>query len=249
MELGGNNAIIISQHADLDIALPGCVFGAVGTAGQRCTTTRRLIIHEMVYERFKDKLVSAYGQLNIGDPLDEKNHVGPLIDRNAVMQYLDAIEQCKAEGGKFVVEGGIVEDPSLNSSCYVKPCIAEVENNYPIVQHETFAPILYIMKYTDLQQAIALQNGVPQGLSSAMMTLNIRESEQFLSQTGSDCGIANINIGTSGAEIGGAFGGEKETGGGRESGSDAWKVYMRRQTNTINYAQTLTLAQGIRFDL
>jgi aldehyde dehydrogenase (NAD+) len=249
LELGGNNAIIISENADLDMSLVGAVFGAVGTAGQRCTSTRRLIIHESVYEQFKQKLVNAYGQIRIGDPLDENNHVGPLIDKDAVKLYLDSIEKCKAEGGRFVVEGGKLEGEKYASGCYVKPCIAEVENHYKIVQHETFAPILYLIKYKTLEEAIALQNGVPQGLSSAIMTGNLREAEQFLSAAGADCGIANVNIGTSGAEIGGAFGGEKETGGGRESGSDAWKVYMRRQTNTINYSKTLPLAQGIKFDL
>lgn len=249
LELGGNNAIIISENADLDMALVGAVFGAVGTAGQRCTTTRRLIIHESVYEPFKQKLVNAYKQVKIGNPLDEHNHMGPLIDKDAVKLYLEAIEKCKAEGGKFAVEGGVLEDNEYASGCYVKPCIAEVENSMAIVQHETFAPILYLIKYKDLDEAIALQNGVPQGLSSSIMTNNLREAEQFLSSGGSDCGIANVNIGTSGAEIGGAFGGEKETGGGRESGSDAWKVYMRRQTNTINYSETLPLAQGIKFDL
>jgi aldehyde dehydrogenase (NAD+) len=249
LELGGNNAIIISENADLDIALIGCVFGAVGTAGQRCTTTRRLIIHEKVYDAFKNKLINAYKQLHIGDPLDTNNHVGPLIDKDAVSGYLNAIEQCRAEGGTFIVEGGVLEGKGYESSCYVKPCVAEAANTMTIVQHETFAPILYIMKYKTMEEAIALQNGVPQGLSSAIMTLNLREAEQFLSQAGSDCGIANVNIGTSGAEIGGAFGGEKETGGGRESGSDAWKVYMRRQTNTINYSTSLPLAQGIKFDL
>ena len=249
LELGGNNAIIISKDADLDMSLIGAVFGAVGTAGQRCTTTRRLIIHESVYETFKAKLVKAYGQLRIGNPLDQNNPVGPLIDKDAVNAYLTSIEKCKAEGGKFVVAGGVLEGDEYSSGCYVKPCIAEVENHYEIVQHETFAPILYLIKYNDLEEAIELQNAVPQGLSSAIMTLNLREAEQFLSAQGSDCGIANVNIGTSGAEIGGAFGGEKETGGGRESGSDAWKAYMRRQTNTINYSNTLPLAQGIRFDL
>ena len=249
LELGGNNAIIISENADLDMSLIGAVFGAVGTAGQRCTSTRRLIIHESVYDAFKQKLVNAYKQIRIGDPLDENNHMGPLIDKDAVSLYLDSIEKCKAEGGKFVVEGGKLEGDKYTSGCYVKPCIAEVENQYKIVQHETFAPILYLIKYKTLDEAIALQNGVPQGLSSAIMTGNLQDAEQFLSYAGSDCGIANINIGTSGAEIGGAFGGEKETGGGRESGSDAWKVYMRRQTNTINYSKTLPLAQGIKFDL
>ena len=249
LELGGNNAIIISKDADLDMALIGAAFGAVGTAGQRCTSTRRLIIHEKVYNQFKNKLVHAYGQLKIGDPLNEKNHVGPLIDTMAVEMYKDAIEKCKAEGGTFIIEGGVLKGKGYESGCYVKPCIAEAKNNYAIVQHETFAPILYIMKYKTLEEAIAMQNGVPQGLSSAIMTNNLREAELYLSTAGSDCGIANVNIGTSGAEIGGAFGGEKETGGGRESGSDAWKVYMRRQTNTINYTDKLPLAQGIKFDL
>jgi aldehyde dehydrogenase (NAD+) len=249
LELGGNNAIIISENADLDMSLIGAVFGAVGTAGQRCTSTRRLIIHESVYDAFKQKLVNAYKQIRIGDPLDENNHMGPLIDKDAVSLYLNSIEKCKAEGGNFVVEGGKLEGENYASGCYVKPCVAEVENDYAIVQHETFAPILYLIKYSTLEEAIALQNGVPQGLSSSIMTGNLREAEQFLSNAGSDCGIANVNIGTSGAEIGGAFGGEKETGGGRESGSDAWKVYMRRQTNTINYSKTLPLAQGIKFDL
>jgi aldehyde dehydrogenase (NAD+) len=249
LELGGNNAIIISKEADLDIAILGSLFGAVGTAGQRCTTTRRLIIQEDVYETVKNKLVSAYSQLKIGNPLNEKNHVGPLIDTDAVDMYLKSIEQCKAEGGKFLVEGGVLNGAGFESGCYVKPCIAEADNSFQIVQHETFAPILYLLKYKTIDEAIALQNGVPQGLSSAIMTLNMREAELFLSHTGSDCGIANVNIGTSGAEIGGAFGGEKETGGGRESGSDAWKVYMRRQTNTINYSTHLPLAQGIQFDI
>ncbi len=249
LELGGNNAIIVSKDADLDMALIGAAFGAVGTAGQRCTSTRRLIIHEKVYNKFKEKLVNAYQQLKIGDPLNEKNHVGPLIDTMAVEMYKDAIEKCKAEGGTFIVEGGVLKGKGYESGCYVKPCIAEAKNNFAIVQHETFAPILYIMKYKTLDEAIAMQNGVPQGLSSAIMTNNLREAEQYLSAAGSDCGIANVNIGTSGAEIGGAFGGEKETGGGRESGSDAWKVYMRRQTNTINYTDKLPLAQGIKFDL
>ena len=249
LELGGNNAIIISKDADLDTSLVGAVFGAVGTAGQRCTSTRRLIIHESVYDAFKQKLVNAYQQIRIGDPLDENNHMGPLIDKDAVALYLDSIEKCKAEGGKFVVDGGRLEGDKYSSGCYVKPCIAEVENSFKIVQHETFAPILYLIKYNTLDEAIALQNGVPQGLSSSIMTNNLREAEQFLSYAGSDCGIANVNIGTSGAEIGGAFGGEKDTGGGRESGSDAWRVYMRRQTNTINYSTKAPLAQGIKFDI
>lgn len=249
LELGGNNAIIISKDADLDMALTAALFGAVGTAGQRCTSTRRLIIHEKIYKQFRDKLVKAYHQLKIGNPLDEKYHVGPLIDIAAVNMYLEAITRCRAESGKFIVNGGVLKGKGYESGCYVKPCIAEVKNDFPVVQQETFAPILYIMKYKHLEDAIALQNGVPQGLSSAIITNNLREAELFLSQAGSDCGIANVNIGTSGAEIGGAFGGEKETGGGRESGSDAWKVYMRRQTNTINYTDKLPLAQGIRFDL
>lgn len=247
LELGGNNAIIISNEADLQMALIGCLFGAVGTSGQRCTTTRRLIIQEDVYDIFKVKLVKAYNQLKIGDPLKEHNHVGPLIDKDAVKLYLDAIEKCKNQGGKFIVEGGVLKGKGYESSCYVKPCIAEVKNNFSIVQHETFAPILYLIKYKTLDEAIALQNDVPQGLSGSIFTNNMRESEQFLSASGSDCGIANVNIGTAGAEIGGAFGGEKETGGGRESGSDAWKVYMRRQTNTINYTAKLPLSQGIKF--
>src|SRR3978361_2311359 len=230
LELGGNNAIIISENADLDMSLIGAVFGAVGTAGQRCTSTRRLIIHESVYDAFKQKLVNAYKQIRIGDPLDENNHMGPLIDKDAVALYLDSIEKCKAEGGNFIVEGGRLEGEQYSSGCYVKPCIAEVENSFKIVQHETFAPILYLIKYKELEEALALQNGVPQGLSSAIMTQNLREAEQFLSNAGSDCGIANVNIGTSGAEIGGAFGGEKETGGGRESGREAWKAYLRPQT-------------------
>lgn len=249
LELGGNNAIIISKEADLNIALVAAVFGAVGTAGQRCTSTRRLIIHDKIYNKVKDLLVNAYSQLKIGNPLLEKNHVGPLIDIAAVNMYLQAIEKCKAEGGNFIVEGAVLKGKGYESGCYVKPCIAEAKNSFEIVQHETFAPILYIMKYKTIEEALALQNGVPQGLSSAIITNNLREAESFLSQAGSDCGIANVNIGTSGAEIGGAFGGEKETGGGRESGSDAWKVYMRRQTNTINYTDKLPLAQGIRFDL
>ncbi|MFC4261340.1 aldehyde dehydrogenase family protein [Ferruginibacter yonginensis] len=249
LELGGNNAIIISAEADINIAITAAVFGAVGTAGQRCTTTRRLIIHEKIYNKFKEHLINAYSQLKIGNPLNEKNHVGPLIDTDAVKNYVDAIEKCKAEGGNFIVEGGVLKGKNYQSGCYVKPCVAEAKNSFEIVQHETFAPILYIMKYKTMDEAIALQNGVPQGLSSSIITNNLREAEQFLSAAGSDCGIANVNIGTSGAEIGGAFGGEKETGGGRESGSDAWKVYMRRQTNTINYTDKLPLAQGIKFDL
>jgi aldehyde dehydrogenase (NAD+) len=249
LELGGNNAIIITPNADLKVVVIGALFGAVGTAGQRCTTTRRLIIHESMYEEVKNLLAKAYTQLRIGNPLDSANHVGPLIDTDAVKAYLYAIEQVQAEGGKMVVNGGVLAGAGYESGCYVQPCIAEAENDYHIVQHETFAPILYLLKYNTLAEAIALQNNVPQGLSSAIMTTNMREAELFLSAAGSDCGIANVNIGTSGAEIGGAFGGEKETGGGRESGSDAWKAYMRRQTNTINYSTDLPLAQGIKFEL
>lgn len=247
LELGGNNAIIISEHADLNIAMRACLFGAVGTAGQRCTTTRRLIIHEKVYDNFKKILSAAYKQLSIGNPLDENNHVGPLIDKDAVQSYLNALAELKKQKAKAIVPGGVLEGEGYESGCYVKPCIYEATNDMPIVQHETFAPILYIMKYKTLDEAIAMQNGVPQGLSSSIMTLNMREMETFLSHAGSDCGIANVNIGTSGAEIGGAFGGEKETGGGRESGSDSWKAYMRRQTNTINWSNQLPLAQGIKF--
>ncbi|MBK7668578.1 MAG: aldehyde dehydrogenase family protein [Sphingobacteriaceae bacterium] len=249
LELGGNNSIIITPDADQEIAITAAVFGAVGTAGQRCTTTRRLIIHESIYDKFKERLVKAYGQLKIGNPLDQNNHVGPLIDKDAVKNYMSALERVIAEGGKIIVPGGVLEGKGYESGCYVKPAIAEAKNDFEIVQHETFAPVLYIMKYKTLDEAIAMQNGVPQGLSSSIMTLNMREAEQFLSANGSDCGIANVNIGTSGAEIGGAFGGEKETGGGRESGSDSWKAYMRRQTNTINYSNKLPLAQGIKFDL
>jgi aldehyde dehydrogenase (NAD+) len=249
LELGGNNAIIITENADIEIAIRGALFGAVGTAGQRCTSTRRLIIHESIYESIKERLAAAYSKLVIGNPLNEKNHVGPLIDKMAVEMYQKAIEKVKAEGGKEVVAGGVLSGEGYESGCYVKPCIIEAENHFKMVQEETFAPILYIMKYKTLDEAIAMHNGVPQGLSSAIMTLNMREAEAFLSASGSDCGIANVNIGTSGAEIGGAFGGEKETGGGRESGSDSWKAYMRRQTNTINYSTNLPLAQGIKFDI
>ncbi|MDI9256013.1 L-piperidine-6-carboxylate dehydrogenase [Flavobacterium sedimenticola] len=250
LELGGNNAIIVTPDADIKMTVIGAVFGAVGTAGQRCTSTRRLIIHESIYDKVRDALVGAYGQLRIGNPLDQNNHVGPLIDKDAVQMYQKALEQVVAEGGKILVEGGVLTGEGYESGCYVKPAIAEAENHYAIVQHETFAPVLYLLKYSgDVHEAIAIQNGVAQGLSSAIMTNNLREAETFLSHAGSDCGIANVNIGTSGAEIGGAFGGEKETGGGRESGSDAWKVYMRRQTNTINYTTSLPLAQGIKFDL
>ena len=250
LELGGNNAIIITPTADLKVVVPGAVFGAVGTCGQRCTSTRRLIIHESVYDKVRDAIVGAYKQLTIGNPLDEKNHIGPLIDKDSVNTYLSAIEKAKAEGGNVLVEGGVLEGEGYESGCYVKPAIIEAKNDFEIVQAETFAPILYLMKYSgDVENAIDMQNGVAQGLSSAIMTNEMKEAEKFLSFAGSDCGIANVNIGTSGAEIGGAFGGEKETGGGRESGSDAWKVYMRRQTNTVNYSDQLPLAQGIKFDL
>lgn len=250
LELGGNNAIIITPDADIKISIIGAVFGAVGTAGQRCTSTRRLIIHESMYDKVKDTLIAAYKQLRIGNPLDENNHVGPLIDTDAVEMYKNALKKVVDEGGNLLVEGGVLSGEGYESGCYVKPAIAEAENHFEIVQNETFAPVLYLLKYSgDVHNAIEIQNGVVQGLSSAIMTNNLREAEAFLSQAGSDCGIANVNIGTSGAEIGGAFGGEKETGGGRESGSDAWKVYMRRQTNTINYTTELPLAQGIKFDL
>ena len=250
LELGGNNAIIVTPDADIKMTVIGAVFGAVGTAGQRCTSTRRLIIHESIYDKVKDAVVKAYEQLRIGNPLDENNHVGPLIDTDAVEMYNVALEKVVAEGGNIVVEGGVLSGDGYESGCYVKPAIAEASNSFEIVQHETFAPVLYLLKYSgDVMNALDIQNGVAQGLSSAIMTNNLREAEAFLSVAGSDCGIANVNIGTSGAEIGGAFGGEKETGGGRESGSDAWKVYMRRQTNTINYTTDLPLAQGIKFDL
>jgi len=250
LELGGNNAIIVTPDADIKNTVIGAVFGAVGTCGQRCTSTRRLIIHEDIYDKVKDAIVSAYKQIRIGNPLDENNHVGPLIDKDAVKNYQQALKKVVEEGGNILVEGGVLEGEGYESGCYVKPAIAEAKNDFEIVQHETFAPVLYIMKYAgDVSDALTLQNGVRQGLSSAIMTNNLREAERFLSTEGSDCGIANVNIGTSGAEIGGAFGGEKDTGGGRESGSDAWKIYMRRQTNTINYTTELPLAQGIKFDL
>ena len=250
LELGGNNAIIVTPDADIKMTVIGAVFGAVGTAGQRCTSTRRLIIHDSIYDQVKEAIVGAYKQLRIGNPLDENNHVGPLIDMDAVGMYEKALEKVVAEGGTVLVEGGVLAGEGYNSGCYVKPAIAEAQNHFEIVQHETFAPVLYLLKYSgEVHNAIEMQNGVAQGLSSAIMTNNLREAEAFLSHAGSDCGIANVNIGTSGAEIGGAFGGEKETGGGRESGSDAWKIYMRRQTNTINYTTDLPLAQGIKFDL
>jgi len=250
LELGGNNAIIISPNANLKLAIPAVVFGAVGTAGQRCTSTRRLFIHDSIYDKVKEALVKAYSSLRIGSPLDENNHVGPLIDTYAVDSYKKALTAAKAEGGNIVCGNEVLEGSGFESGCYVKPSIVEAEADYDIVREETFAPILYLMKYSgNVENAISLQNAVTQGLSSAIFTDSIQESELFLSHAGSDCGIANVNIGTSGAEIGGAFGGEKETGGGRESGSDAWKAYMRRQTNTINYGHSLPLAQGIKFDI
>ena len=247
LELGGNNAIIITPDANLELALRAVVFGAVGTAGQRCTSTRRIILHESVYEEFRDRLADIYKNLRIGNPVDPETHVGPLIDRQAAESLFQAVEMVKNAGGKIVYGGVPYNDNNCTSGCFVVPCIAEVENHYPIVQEETFAPLLYLIKYKTLEEAINLHNAVPQGLSSAIFTNNLQEAETFLSYRGSDCGIANVNIGTSGAEIGGAFGGEKDTGGGRESGSDAWKAYMRRQTNTINYGKELPLAQGIEF--
>ena len=250
MELGGNNAIIITPEADLNMAIPAVVFGAVGTAGQRCTSTRRLIVHEDIYEKVKESLLKAYSGLKIGNPLDERNHVGPLIDKSSVEMFLRAISKASEEGGKLLIGGTEISGEGFESKCYVSPAIIEAKNEYEIVQEETFAPILYLIKYSgDVTNAINLQNGVKQGLSSSIFTNNVRESEIFLSARGSDCGIANVNIGTSGAEIGGAFGGEKETGGGRESGSDAWKIYMRRQTNTINFGNELPLAQGLKFEI
>jgi aldehyde dehydrogenase (NAD+) len=249
LELGGNNAIIISEHADMEMTFRAVIFGSVGTAGQRCTSTRRLIIHESKYDEMKQRLLKTYPNIAIGNPLNEGILVGPLIDKDAVKNFTSAIKTAVEQGGKVLTGGEVLTGQGYESGCYVKPCIIEAENSYSIVQAETFAPILYIMKYKTMEEAIALQNGVRQGLSSSIFTDSIRESELFLSVRGSDCGIANVNIGTSGAEIGGAFGGEKETGGGRESGSDSWKAYMRRQTNTINYGDTLPLAQGIRFDL
>jgi aldehyde dehydrogenase (NAD+) len=249
LELGGNNAIIVTANANIDNALKASVFGAVGTAGQRCTTTRRLIVHESVYDTFKARLKRAYSQLSIGNPLDEHNHVGPLIDHQSVKLFKQAIDDLESEGGRVIYGGEVLKGEGYESGCYVIPCIAEAENHYRIVQEETFAPIVYLMKYNTLDEAIAMQNDVKQGLSSAIFTNDLLEAERFLSCTGSDCGIANVNIGTSGAEIGGAFGGEKDTGGGRESGSDAWKNYMRRQTNTINYGRELPLAQGIKFKI
>lgn len=249
LELGGNNAIIVSQYGNLNMALRASLFGAIATAGQRCTSARRLIIHDCIYEKFRDKLIEAYKQIKIGNPLDEKTVMGPLVDKKAVEDFLRAQEQVVKEGGRIAYGGQVLTGPGYESGCYVVPCIAEVENHYHIVQEETFAPILYIMKYKTIEEAIAMHNNVPQGLSSSIFSRNILETEHFLSHQGSDCGIANVNIATNGAEIGGAFGGEKDTGGGRESGSDSWKAYMRRQTNTINWGTELLLAQGIEFGM
>jgi aldehyde dehydrogenase (NAD+) len=250
LELSGNNAIILTEHADLSLALPAVVFGAVGTAGQRCTTTRRLIVHEQIYPKVSQALIKAYRGLRIGHPLDEGNHVGPLIDTRAVTVFQEALSAAQEQGGRRLYGGEVLSGKGYESDCYVVPAIVEAQNHYPIVQQETFGPILYLIRYAgEVSEAIALQNDVRQGLSSAIFTDDLRQAEKFLAAAGSDCGIANVNIGTSGAEIGGAFGGEKETGGGRESGSDAWKVYMRRQTVTINYGREMPLAQGIRFEL
>jgi aldehyde dehydrogenase (NAD+) len=247
LELGGNNAIIITPNANIDMVLRAVLFGAVGTAGQRCTTTRRLIIHESVYDGFIDKLINTYKQVKIGNPLESGVIMGPLVNRGAVADMMNALEELKKEGGKVLYGGEMLYGEEYSSGCYVTPCVAEAGKDFKVVQHETFAPILYLMKYSDLDEAVAIQNGVPQGLSSAIFSTNMLEVERFLCPSGSDCGIANVNIGTSGSEIGGAFGGEKETGGGRESGSDAWKGYMRRQTVTVNWGNSLPLAQGIKF--
>lgn len=249
LELGGNNAVILTPSAELDMALRALVFGAAGTAGQRCTTTRRLIIHESIYDDFVNRLIHVYEKLPIGNSLEKGTVVGPLIDKDAVEMFRKAIGEVEKHGGKILFGGQVMEGEGYESGCYVRPCIAEVSANLEIVQHETFAPLLYLIKYSSLNEAIRIQNGVPQGLSSSIFTMDMREMEMFLSASGSDCGIANVNIGTSGAEIGGAFGGEKQTGGGREAGSDSWKAYMRRQTNTINYGTTLPLAQGIEFPI
>ena len=245
LELGGNNAIIIDESANLDLAIPAVVFGAVGTAGQRCTSTRRIIIHESIHDNFIDRLLKAYKQVNIGDPLNKNTLMGPLVNENAVLDFLDAVKTVKSSGGEILCGG----EKLSQVGNFVTPAVAKVQNDWDIVQHETFAPILYIMSYKNLDEAIHMHNNVPQGLSSSMFTTKVANAEEFLSHRGSDCGIANINIGTSGAEIGGAFGGEKETGGGRESGSDSWKQYMRRQTNTLNWSKELPLAQGIEFNL
>lgn len=249
LELGGNNAIIVTPDADMELVIPAILFGAVGTAGQRCTSTRRIIVHESLKDQLVEKLVNAYKQVRIGNPLDSKTLMGPMIDTIAVDTMMIAIEKIKASGGTILVGGDRLTGDDYPGGCYVTPCIAEAKNEWEIVQEETFAPILYIITYHDMDDAIAIHNGVPQGLSSAIFTTNMLESERFLSHEGSDCGIANVNIGTSGAEIGGAFGGEKDTGGGRESGSDSWRAYMRRQTNTMNWSKDLPLAQGIKFDV
>ncbi|AKQ44589.1 aldehyde dehydrogenase [Rufibacter radiotolerans] len=249
LELGGNNAIILTQNADLEMALRAVVFGAVGTAGQRCTSTRRLIIHDSIYDEVKERLLKIYPKLPIGDPLKEEILVGPLIDKDAVSAFLKALDEVQKEGGKLLTGGTVLKGEEFATGTYVTPAIVEAQNHYHMVQEETFAPILYLIKYSgEVEEAIAIQNGVRQGLSSSIFSTNLLETEAFLSHWGSDCGIANVNIGTSGAEIGGAFGGEKDTGGGRESGSDAWRFYMRRQTNTINFGRELPLAQGIRFE-
>jgi aldehyde dehydrogenase (NAD+) len=245
LELGGNNAIILDETADLKMAIPAIVFGAVGTAGQRCTSTRRLFVHDSILEQVRETLVSAYQQVRIGDPLESSTLMGPLTSEAAVEQFLEAVESAEAEGGTVLTGGKRIERDGF----FVEPTIIEADNDWTIVQEETFAPILYLIPYSDFDRALEMHNGVAQGLSSAVFTNNLRSAERFLSASGSDCGIANVNIGTSGAEIGGAFGGEKDTGGGRESGSDAWKAYMRRQTNTINWGSELPLAQGIKFDL
>ena len=250
LELGGNNAIIITPNADLDIAIRASIFGAVGTCGQRCTSTRRLIVHESIFIKFTENLKKSYKQLRIGNPIDEKNHIGPLIDENAVSIYSDALKKIENQGGTWLIKGGVLSENDYGSKCYVKPAVAIIDREAKIVHNETFAPILYVIKYKgDIEEAISIQNEVKQGLSSSIMSLNVKETETFLSSWGSDCGIANVNIGTSGAEIGGAFGGEKDSGGGRESGSDAWKAYMRRQTNTINFSNQVPLAQGINFKI
>jgi len=245
LELSGNNAIIVDEHADLSTLLAPIIFGAIGTAGQRCTTTRRLFIHESIYEKLIKALVKAYRKITVGDPLDQKNLMGPLIDEHAVEQFQHAIAAIKKQGGQILFGGNVIKRPGY----FVEPTIVEAKNEWDIVQQETFAPILYVIKFKSLDEAIAMQNHSHFGLSSAIFTNNLKHAETFLSVRGSDCGIANVNIGTSGAEIGGAFGGEKDTGGGREAGSDAWKAYMRRQTNTINWGDSLTLAQGIHFEL
>ncbi len=252
LELGGNNAVIMTPNANIPMAITSTVFGTVGTAGQRCTSTRRIIIHEDIYDEVRDKMVAAYKKIEhkVGNALDENFLVGPLIDKFAVQLFQNAVEQVQKEGGKILFGGQVLEGKGFESGNYVMPCIAEANNDFKIVQEETFAPIVYLIKYSgDVMNAIEIQNDVPQGLSSCIFTDNVREAELFTSVVGSDCGIANVNVGTSGAEIGGAFGGEKDTGGGRESGSDAWKVYMRRQTSTINFGTELPLAQGIKFDL